>query len=396
MPAQFALSGGVLSFRSSPDFEAPSDADSDNVYNVAVRASKGSLEDNRAVTIKVTNKEEAGVVSLSSRQPNVGIELVATLDDPDGGITDERWQWARSPDGSTRWSDIPAASSQNYTPTLADVDHYLRITVTYIDAQGPGKAATQLSDGATQVDNDGVVELSSSAPHVGEELTASLSDPDGGVSGETWRWARSPTGAAPWAEIANATSNAYTPVAGDVRNYLRATVSYTDADGPGKSAKVVSEDVVEPMTIRPRFPSTESGDRSVAENTSAGENVGTPVVATIPEGRTLTYTLAGVDANSFEISTLTGQLITKAALDFEARNTYTVRVTATDSTLASDTIAVTITVTDVTLGMPGDSYDANHDEAIQKSEVVSAIRDYFDNHITKSEVIAIVRLYFSG
>ena len=44
---RFALSNGVLSFRSSPNFEAPADSDSDNVYNVIVQASKGSLEDAR-------------------------------------------------------------------------------------------------------------------------------------------------------------------------------------------------------------------------------------------------------------------------------------------------------------------------------------------------------------
>ena len=59
--SRFALSNGVLSFRSSPNFEAPTDSDSDNVYNVTVQASKGSLQDARTVTIKVINLDEAGV-----------------------------------------------------------------------------------------------------------------------------------------------------------------------------------------------------------------------------------------------------------------------------------------------------------------------------------------------
>ena len=160
---RFALSNGVLSFRSSPNFEAPADSDSDNVYNVIVQASKGSLRDAKNVTIKVTNKEEAGSLSLSSRQPDVGVEITATLSDPDGGVTGQRWQWARSPDGATRWSDIPAASSASYTPVLADAANFLRVTVGYEDAQGGGKSASAETSGATGVDDDGVVTLSSSS-----------------------------------------------------------------------------------------------------------------------------------------------------------------------------------------------------------------------------------------
>ena len=160
--SRFALSNGVLSFRSSPNFESPTDSDSDNVYNVIVQASKGSLQDARTVTIKVINLDEKGAIRLSSQQPDVGIELGATLTDPDGGVTGERWQWARSPDGATRWSDIPAASSATYTPVLADAANYLRVTVGYADAQGGGKSASAETSGATGVDDDGVVTLSSS------------------------------------------------------------------------------------------------------------------------------------------------------------------------------------------------------------------------------------------
>ena len=268
--SRFALSNGVLSFRSSPNFESPTDSDSDNVYNVIVQASKGSLQDARTVTIKVINLDEKGAIRLSSQQPDVGIELGATLTDPDGGVTGERWQWARSPDGATRWSDIPAASSATYTPVLADAANFLRVTVGYADAQGGGKSASAETSGATGVDNDGVVTLSSSTPQVGVELTASLRDPDGGVTGEAWQWARSQDGATNWEDIGTAASNAYTPVAADEDNYLRATVSYTDGDGPGKSANEISANAVEVVAVientAPEFPASETGARSVSEN----------------------------------------------------------------------------------------------------------------------------------
>ena len=296
--SRFALSSGVLSFRSAPNYEAPTDADTDNVYNVTVRASKGSLRDERAVTVKVTNLDETGTISLSPSQPGVGIEITATLTDPDGGVTSERWQWSRSPDGTTRWSDIQGGNSATYTPVLDDVSNYLRVTVNYTDAQGASKRAVQVSASATNVDNDGVVTLSSADPQVGEELTASLSDPDGGVTGETWQWARSPNGSAPWADIVGATTDAYTPVAADEDNYLRATVSYTDGDGPGKSADAVTDNPVAVVAVientAPEFPASETGARSVSENAAAGADIGAPVAAEDTRGDTLTYTLGGV------------------------------------------------------------------------------------------------------
>ena len=340
---RFALSNGVLSFRSSPNFEAPADSDSDNVYNVIVQASKGSLRDAKNVTIKVTNKEEAGSLSLSSQQPDVGVEITATLSDPDGGVTGQRWQWARSPDGATRWSDIPAASSASYTPVLADAANFLRVTVGYEDAQGGGKSASAETSGATGVDDDGVVTLSSSTPQVGVELTASLRDPDGGVTGEAWQWARSQDGATNWQDIVTATLNAYTPVAADEDNYLRATVSYTDGDGPGKSKDAVTANVVAANTA-PEFPASETGARSVSESAAAGANIGAPVAAGDTPGDTLTYTLGGADAASFDIVATSGQLQTKAALDSAIKSSYVVTVTATDTSGASATITVTINV----------------------------------------------------
>ncbi|MGH8651761.1 MAG: cadherin domain-containing protein [Gammaproteobacteria bacterium] len=50
---------GVLRFSSAPDFEAPADANVDNVYEVTVRASDGSLADTQALSVTVTPVNEA-------------------------------------------------------------------------------------------------------------------------------------------------------------------------------------------------------------------------------------------------------------------------------------------------------------------------------------------------
>ena len=128
----------------------------------------------------------------------------------------------------------------------------------------------------------------------------------------------------------------------------------------------------------------ETDTREVPENTAAGENIGAPVAATDADtGDTLTYTLGGADMASFDIEDTTGQLMTKAALDYEAPadadtdNAYEVTVTASDGNAADDaTIAVTITVTDMGLA---DSYDANEDGMIDGTEVLNAVEDYFND-----------------
>ena len=90
--------------------------------------------------------------------------------------------------------------------------------------------------------------------------------------------------------------------------------------------------------------------RSVAENTAAGQNIGSPVTATDADtGDTLTYTLGGPDVASFGIIAASGQIRTKTGVtyDHEAKDSYSVTVTASDG-IETATATVTISVTDVT------------------------------------------------
>ena len=91
---------------------------------------------------------------------------------------------------------------------------------------------------------------------------------------------------------------------------------------------------------------SDSATRTVAENTAAGVDIGLPVGTTSLAG-TVVYTLGGTDAASFDIVASTGQLQTKAALDYETRSGYEITVTAT-GTDDSVTTTVAIEVTNVT------------------------------------------------
>ena len=200
------------------------------------------------------------------------------------------------------------------------------------------------------VDEAGAVDLSSVQPEDDQELTATLTDPDGSVSNLTWVWAISSDGTTGWTDIAGATVASYTPLSGDVGSYLRATASYTDAEGSGKSAEGATTHAVRaaPVTnTAPVFP-TDTTTRSVVENSPAGTDVGAAVTAT-DAGDTLAYSLSGTDTGSFAIGSGTGQITVAsgAYLDHDAKSSYAVTVTAMDIGNATDSITVTINVTDV-------------------------------------------------
>ena len=194
--------------------------------------------------------DQMGTVTLSTQAPMVGRAITATLTDADGGVTGQMWQWEKSSNRSS-WMDATGtgATTRSYTPVAADARYYLRATVTYTDAGGAGKMADGMATGAVALPQDqmGTVAIDS-APVVDSAVTASLSDPDGGVTGTTWKWASSAGEDGTYTDIGGATSASYTPVDTDAGMYLMAMATYTDkyrSDRMATSpAVVVSEDVV--------------------------------------------------------------------------------------------------------------------------------------------------------
>ena len=241
----------------------------------------------------------------------------------------------------------------------------LGITITLSDGKGVDSSNNVINDPSVDVtetisiilrdvEEEGVITFSPQEPEVGVAQTATLNDSDGGITGRSWEWARSDHRVGPWSDIPGANSSSYTPDEDDGDAYLRATVTYTDRRGPGKRAEGITGPV--PTTNRrPLFPATETGQRTVPENTRAGQNIGAPVAAVDPERNSLTYTLTGPDAASFTIVTSNGQIRTREALDFETKAVYSVTVEVHDgrdgsgltSTTIDDTQSVTITVENV-------------------------------------------------
>ncbi len=140
---------------------------------------------------------------------------------------------------------------------------------------------------------------------------------------------------------------------------------------------------------------------SVRENSPAGTEVGDPIIATDPDGDDVRYELGGRDAELFVIDEDTGQITVAegAMLDYETEKLHVVMVTAEDihGSGGQATISVNINITDDDR-LPGktDDYDADGNGALEKSEVLAAINDYFDENLTLEEVIAIINAYLDG
>ena len=82
---------GALTFKTAPNFEAPGDANTDNIYEVIVKATDaGGLSSTKAMTVTVTDVSEgsppqitsAGAISVKENQTVV---LTVTATDPDEG-----------------------------------------------------------------------------------------------------------------------------------------------------------------------------------------------------------------------------------------------------------------------------------------------------------------------
>ena len=104
----------------------------------------------------------------------------------------------------------------------------------------------------TNVDEDGTVTISPrTLIAVDTVLTATLTDPDGGLQNMSWEWVRESV------VIPGANSRTYTVVADDAEAFLVARVRYTDGEGSGKDAEATTGVAVaavgEPQTVLEQY-----------------------------------------------------------------------------------------------------------------------------------------------
>ena len=312
-----------------------------------------ATDDTISVTILVADMNEDPEFPSNTAERNVDENTVAgvNIGDPVAAYDDDNDTLTYSLDDTSRASfDIVATTGQLQTRAALDFEtgpSSYSVTVTAVDPSGLDDTI-QVTITVNDVNEKGTVTLSSPQPIVGQNLIATLTDPDGSPTDITWYWERS-RNQSTWTigtSIPNAFSiSSYLVEDRELDQYLRARVSYTDQFGVDQSASLISVQQVAPAPVgpntAPQFPSN-TAERNVDENTMADVNIGAPVAATDADGDTLTYSLDVDGAESFDIVATTGQLRTKAALDHETTGSYVVTVTATDT--AGETVTITVNI----------------------------------------------------
>ena len=381
------------------------DYESKDTYTVTVTATDDDattpMSDETTVTVMVTDESELGTLAgnasptyAEDRTDAVGTYMLS------GGTMDDMAEWTLSGDDADAFTIPAGVLTFNSQPDFEDSNTYM---VTVMATAGGEEETMAVTVTVENVEEDGAVYLSSLSPVVGGEVTATLSDLDGGITSVTWIWETSRDGAT-WSTATGVatdavTTSTYMPVEADTGLYLRATANYTDGYGDDSAESASAMVVAADTNVAPEFPSA-TAMLTIAENTAANTDIGDPVEATDSNtDDTLTYTLEGADAASFDIDANTGQLSTLAALDYETKDTYSVVVKATDPAGLSGTIDVTINVTDVVdeAPTPVERYDLN-DNGIDIDELFEAIDDYFDVAIELSidDLFAVIDAYFAN
>ena len=163
---------------------------------------------------------------LASVAPGGTVEVTIRVSDYGGiGQIVDTVPTGFSPSGNQVFN-LVGDPSWSYTVTAPDTPGTYTFSGTLKDSGGAshsitGRASIKVEDAAappppppppppTPPDQVGTVSFSMDMPKVGAALTATLSDPDGGVTGTTWQWARSDTMDGTYTNIATAASASYT------------------------------------------------------------------------------------------------------------------------------------------------------------------------------------------
>ena len=352
-----AASFGIVSTTGQLRTRAPLDYEQKNTYSVAVIVSDGALTDTIGVAINVTDVAEnnAPVFASSSTERsipentpagrNIGSPITAT--DADGDTL------TYALDGTDASSfGIVSTTGQLKTSAPLDYEEKNAYAVTVIASDGTLTDTISVAIKITDIEENtppvfasssttrSIPENTPAGVHIGEAISAKDTD-----SGDTLTYTLSGTDAASF-DIDDTTGQLKTKAALDYETKNSYSVTVKASDGiltDTIRVTIAITDVDE--SSGPAFAGNRT-TRFVKENTPAGENVGSPVSATDEDDDTLTYTLSGADAAAFSIVRTTGQLKTKAPLDFETKNAYTVIVTVSDGG-RTDAITVAITIIDV-------------------------------------------------
>ncbi len=356
------------------------DYETKTVYTVVINVSDGKLTTSITVTIRVTDVAEVGTPVVgaggdepkqTANNPPVFTEgdstTRAVFENAGGGVDIGTPVTATDVDGHTLTYTLSGTDAEAFTidgktgqlRTEAPLDYETKSTYTLTMTVDDGNLTdtititinvidldeTRVNNAPVFTDGDSTTRSVSENTPAGENIGNAVvaTDPD---TNDTLTYALGGTDADAFTIVATS-GQLQTKAPLDYETKFAYTVIITVSDAAGDSDSITVTINVESVNEAPVFTDGTSTTRTIPENTPANVNIGTVVYATDANNDPLTYTLGGTDATSFDIETTTGQLKTKAVLDYETKTSYAVTVAASDGKGGTNSIAVTINVTDL-------------------------------------------------
>jgi len=370
---------GDLTFSVAPDFEAPTDAGGNNVYEVQVQVTDGTLTDTQLLSVTVTNANDAPVITSNGGgaagtlnvTENTTLVTTITATDADRPAQTLTYSITAGDDmdlfsiNSSTGALTFIAAPDYEVPVDADLDNVYEVAVTVTDngtmpmsdSQTLSVLVTQANDApAIASDPTGLIEVAENAVEVTTVVATDEDEPaqalsyaiTGGADGSNFD-IDSSTG-----DLIFATAPDFeAPTDSDTNNVYEVIVTVTD---DGTAPRTVSQALQITVTDSNEAPSAIAlSSSTVAENADLGTTVGTLSATDQDLGQTHAFALVSglgdADNDSFVIE---GNVLkTGEIFDFETKSSYSIRVEVTDDGSPAESFEreLTITVGDVVIAV---------------------------------------------
>ena len=367
---------GVLTFDPAPDFEAPGDADRDNIYEVTVQADDGGMTGDFDVLVTVENVNELPQITLASAAVAVTVDgnavsvdenydgrlVLVSVTDPDGTHTDYTLTLGGAYGSSftlsgnqVRFSSPPnyeAGSQYDLTVTAANAQESqtIDVTVTVGDVDEPPEITLASAAGVDVTVDESAVSVEEN--HTADLVDVTATDPEGIHTDYTFTLGGTHSGSF----TLNAGVLSFTnPPDHEARDVYRLRLTASNAsESSTLNVTVTVDDVNEPPNITGMAEVTVN---EVIEPPRPGQVTAVGTYQKSDPDRPLQTTnwgpvgssevLSGADSDSFVFDLQSGRLTFASPPDFEGGGSqYQVTLTANDGA-AAGTLDVTVTVANV-------------------------------------------------
>ena len=347
---------GVISFQAAPDYENPTDSDTDNDYVVEVTATDASSNTSiQTLTVTVLDVNEGAVDSTSPTITDTTSGSI-DVDENQTAVTsftaNETVTWSLTGTDASLFSIsssgvLTFVSAPDYeNPGDADTNNDYQLNIVATDAAANASTlAYQVNVQDLDDTSPTITDTTSGSIDVDENQTAVTSF----TANETVTWSLTGTDASLFSISSSgvltfvSAPDYENPGDADTNNDYQLNIVATDA-AANASTLAYQVNVQDLDDTSPTITDTTSGSIDVDENQTA--------VTSFTANETVTWSLTGTDASLFSISS-SGVLTFVSAPDYEnpgdadTNNDYQLNIVATDAAANASTLAYQVNVQDL-------------------------------------------------